>query len=137
MSITVLVMTARASRTPAIAAEAQRRLEELARRNLPLIVYEAPLLFEAGVEERVDDVLVVLVDPAQQLARLMARDGRGEADARSRIAAQLPLADKAARADYLIDNSGSLEETLAQVRALYRHLLRRSRIAPASPEIPE
>lgn len=118
---------------PAIIAEVERRLAELTRRQVPLIVYEAPLLFEAGGEKRVDAVLVVLADPPGQLARLVARDGRGEADARARIAAQLPLADKVARADYLIDNSGSPEETSAQVNALYRHLLDLSQNAPPAP----
>ena len=118
---------------PAIIAEVERRIAELVRHRVPLIVYEAPLLFETGGEKRVDAVLVVLVDPATQLARLMARDGRGEADARSRIAAQQPLADKVSRADYLIDNSGAPEDTLVQVKALYHHLLELSRNAPQSP----
>jgi len=122
---------------PAIAAEVERRLAELTGLRRPLIVYESPLLFEAGAEKRVDAVLVVVVAPDIQLERLMARDGRGEADARSRIAAQFPLAEKVARADYLIDNSGSIEETLTQVNSLFHHLLHLCRQSPQSlPEIP-
>ncbi len=107
---------------PAVAALALRRLTEAASSGAPLVVYEAPLLFEAGAQERVDAVLVVTVDEPVQIKRLMARDGFTEEEARSRIAAQIPQAEKAARADYVIDNSGSPEGTLERVRELFREL---------------
>jgi len=107
---------------PAIAARAEARLQELRRQGVPLIVYEAPLLFEAGAEHRVDAVLVVTIDEEEQLARLVERDGLDLPAARSRIAAQLPLAEKVARADYVIDNSGTLDATSAQVRTLWQEL---------------
>lgn len=106
---------------PAIARLAEQRLRELAA-DERLIVYEAPLLFEAGAEGRVDAVLVVAADERQQVRRLMARDEIGEPAARARIAAQMPLTEKIRRADYLIDNSGTLPETEAQVRKLFAHL---------------
>lgn len=108
---------------PAIAALAEVRLSELRRQGVPLVIYEAPLLFEAGAEHRVDAVLVVSVSDREQLVRLMTRDNLSATDARARIAAQFPLAAKVARADYIIDNSGTLESTAAQVKALYRELL--------------
>lgn len=107
---------------PAIAALADRRLRELDRQGAPLVVYEAPLLFEAGAEGRVDAVLVVRVEERLQLQRLMERDGLGEGEARARIAAQMPQEEKAARADFVIDNSGSPVETEARVRELFRRL---------------
>jgi len=107
---------------PAIAALADERLNVLRRQGVSLIVYEAPLLFEAGAEQRVDAVLVVSASEGEQLARLMARDNISAADAHARIAAQLPLAAKIARADYVIDNSGTLASTAAQVKALCREL---------------
>ena len=61
--------------------------------------------------------------PEVQLARLMARDGSTEAEARARIASQMPVADKAQLADYVIDNSGPRAETERQVREVYRALL--------------
>jgi dephospho-CoA kinase len=112
---------------PAIAELAERRLRELAGRE-PLIVYEAPLLFEAGAEKRVDAVLVVTADEPSQALRLMARDELDESAARARIAAQMPLAEKVRRADYVIDNSHGPEHTEAQVRALFSRL--RARSAP-------
>lgn len=108
---------------PAIGRLAVEQLQELAASQVPLVVYEAPLLFEAGAEERVDRVLVVKVDPQVQLQRLMARDGLTSADALQRVAAQMSQQEKLARADYVIDNSGSVAETVAQVEQLWQALV--------------
>jgi dephospho-CoA kinase len=108
---------------PAIACLAEKRLGELACQGAPLVVYEAPLLFEAGAEKRVDAVLVVCIDERQQLERVMQRDGLDEAQARARIAAQMPQAEKVVRADYVIDNSGTPEATAEQVRQLFPKLV--------------
>ena len=83
------------------------------------------LLFEAGAEGRVDEILVILVDPAVQLQRLLERDMLSETEARQRIVAQWPQADKVQKADYVIDNSGPLAQTRMMVEALYDYLLRR------------
>lgn len=107
---------------PAIAALAEERLATLRDRRPSLVVYEAPLLFEAGAERRVDAVLVVSAGEEQQMARLMARDGLSEGEARARIAAQLPLAEKVRRVDFVIDNSGPEEATARQVRELFTRL---------------
>jgi len=103
---------------PAIAALSTQRLEEL-RESAPLIVYEAPLLYEMGGEARVDKVLMVTIAPDVQLGRLMARDELDEQSARQRIAAQMPQEQKIARADFLVDNSAGREETIAQVERLW------------------
>lgn len=108
---------------PAIARLAEERLAQLRRRGLPLVVYEAPLLFEAGAEDRVDRVLVVRIDPRIQLQRLMVRDGIDAAEARRRVAAQMPQEQKLARADLVLDNSGSPEDTERQVAALFARLM--------------
>lgn len=107
---------------PAIGALAVARLRELAAAGAPLVVYEAPLLYEAGAEGRVDAVLVVTVPESLQLQRLMARDQLGEAAARERIAAQWPQAEKAARADYVIANDSTPAVLEARVRALFARL---------------
>jgi len=107
---------------PAIARLADERLAALRAANIKLIVYEAPLLFEAAAEKRVDQVLVVTIDPVIQLQRLMARDGFGRDDALRRIGSQMPQEQKAARADYLIDNSGSLADLEAAVNQLWTRL---------------
>ena len=110
---------------PAIAALAVERLQRLkATPGIPLVVYEAPLLFEAGAEGRVDRVLVVKIDPQVQLHRLMARDGLDESAAQQRIAAQMPQEQKLARADYVIDNSGTPAAALRQVASLWSQLVK-------------
>jgi len=108
---------------PAIARLSEARLGELRWQGVPLVVYEAPLLFEAGAEQRVDRILVVTVDPDVQQQRLVARDRLGAAEIAARIAAQWPQAEKVVRADYVIDNSGDLEQARSQVAALHRLLL--------------
>ncbi len=109
---------------PAIAHLAECRLAELKQSTHDLIVYEAPLLFEAGAEGRVDQVLVIVVDPDMQLARLMQRDKLSVLEARRRIASQWPQADKVLKADFVIDNSGPLQQTRTMVAALYAYLTR-------------
>lgn len=107
---------------PAIAASAERALREKVQAGAWLVVYEAPLLFEAGAEQRVDAVLVVTVEEGVQIRRLMERDGISVVAAQERIAAQMPQAEKMARADFVIDNSGAVEETEKAVRALFERL---------------
>ena len=107
---------------PAIARLSETRLRELRQAGHSLIVYESPLLFEAGAESRVDQVLVVTADLETQLQRLMARDDITRAEAQAKIAAQMPLAEKVARADYVIDNSGTPEQTRAEAKLMYREM---------------
>lgn len=107
---------------PAIGALAVARLAELAASGGPLVVYEAPLLYEAGAEGRVDAVLVVTVSEPLQLQRLMARDQLSEAAARERIAAQWPQQEKAARADFVMVNDDTPAVLEAKVRALFARL---------------
>lgn len=108
---------------PAIGQLADRRICELRKQpGIPLIIYEAPLLFEAKAEGRVDLILVVAVTPEQQLERLMQRDKLSREEGLQRISAQMSLAEKISRADILVDNSGSPEETLKQIELIYAEL---------------
>ena len=86
--------------------------------SAPFAVVAIPLLFETGRERDFDAVIVTACAPETQLARLMARDGLTEPDARRRLDAQLPLDEKRRRADYVIDTDGTVEETDRQVRVL-------------------
>jgi dephospho-CoA kinase len=89
------------------------------RRQPGLLILDIPLLFENARLESVEKTIVVWVDEATQLARLTARDGLEVAAARARIAAQLALDEKKALADYVIDNSGTREQTRRQVERLF------------------
>ncbi|MCA9543941.1 MAG: dephospho-CoA kinase [Myxococcales bacterium] len=104
---------------PLIAQESMRQLAAAAATGAPLVVYDAALLFESGRAEHFRPVLVVSARPEVQRARLMARDGLTAAEADARINAQMPVADKAARADHVIENSGDRAQTAAQVAALW------------------
>jgi len=84
---------------------------------------EAALLIEAGMEKKLDGLVVAWCKPEQQLERLLVR-GLGEAEARRRIAAQLPVSEKLRHATETIDCSGSLEDTRHQVAALAAKLRR-------------
>jgi dephospho-CoA kinase len=86
---------------------------------------EAALLIEAGIAETLDGLVVAFCTPAQQMERLRAR-GMSETDARRRMAAQMPVAEKLKHATETIDCSGTLEETRAQVRALAARLRTRA-----------
>jgi dephospho-CoA kinase len=110
---------------PAIARLAEQALREKVQKGAWLVVYEAPLLFEVGAEQRVDAVLVVTAEEGVQIRRLMERDGLSEEAARARLAAQMPQAEKVARADFVIDNSGAAEETEQAVKALFALLKQR------------
>jgi dephospho-CoA kinase len=109
---------------PAIAARQQRILSVLDEEAFEgIVIWDVALLFETGGVAKMDRVVVVATDPETELARLMARDGMAETDARARIASQMPVAEKAKRAHYVIDNSGDRTQTEGQVKVVYDALL--------------
>ena len=94
----------------------QRFDAELARHvGVPVVVLMIPLVFEAGLEGLCSEIWLVDCDEAEQLARLVARDRCSEAEARSRIAAQWPLARKRPLANRVINIRGKQAELAAQV----------------------
>jgi dephospho-CoA kinase len=105
---------------PAVYEVIERWIEDRARaaaekRGPRIAIADIPLLYETGQERRFDRVVVAACSPREQLERLMARDAMTEAEARRRIAAQWPIDHKRARAHIVIDTSGSLAETTANV----------------------
>jgi dephospho-CoA kinase len=109
---------------PAIAARQQRILSVLDEEAFEgIVIWDVALLFETGGVAKMDRVVVVATDPETELARLMTREGMVEADARARIASQIPVTEKAKRAHYVIDNSGDRIQTERQVKGVYEALL--------------
>jgi dephospho-CoA kinase len=117
-------------------ADARRDLEEIVHPEVRLriaqvitehagtddvVVLDSPLLIETGSHRDVTVVVVVSAEPATQIERLVAR-GMDEADVRARTATQLPIDEKAALADVILDNDGSLEELRLQVDRLWARL---------------
>jgi dephospho-CoA kinase len=82
------------------------------------VFMDIPLLFESKLTFMVDKTLLVYVDEEVQLQRLMNRNGLSETDALARINSQMPLADKKALADAVIDNNGDINETKRQVKSI-------------------
>ena len=85
-------------------------------------IADIPLLYETGRDRDFDAVIVVACDPETQVQRVMERDGLSGQDARQRVAAQLPIEEKSARADYVIRTDGTLDETDEQVKKVWKAL---------------
>ncbi len=109
---------------PEVRRLASQKLQSLKESGTRIAFYMAPLLMESGAGALCDEIWVVDVDEATQLQRVMARDGVTREEARQRMAAQLPLAEKAARGDLVIDNRGSLEELAARLKVTWEEAIK-------------
>ena len=109
---------------PWVAREREARTAALAARVSPpaVIVHDVPLLFEVGLDAEMDKTVVVDAPLELRVARVVARSGLSADEVRARDAAQLPLAEKVRRADFVIDNSGELEGLEPQVERVWRAL---------------
>jgi dephospho-CoA kinase len=99
---------------PRIFAKSAAEVARLRDEGHPVACYEAALLVENGLSEGFRPLVVVALPLTTQVERVMARDGLTRAEALARIEAQLPLAEKVAMADYVIDNDGSLADLEAR-----------------------
>jgi dephospho-CoA kinase len=108
---------------PAVRGAIDEWFSSLGDRVQGFAVADIPLLYETARHHEYDAVIATACDPAMQLTRIMARDGISEAEARARIAAQLPIGEKTRRADYVINTDGSFDETNRQVRSVYESLV--------------
>ncbi len=104
---------------PAIKAQIRAEVEGYKAKGQD-VVLEVPLLFEAKMEEEVDEVWVVTASSQTQRQRIMARDGLTPAEAERRMQAQMPLAEKLARADAVIYNEGTIADLKSQVKTLLK-----------------
>jgi dephospho-CoA kinase len=111
---------------PRVLERTERWIGERRREGAALVVVEAPLLVEAGFHRRLDRLVVVWCRPEQQIERLSGR-GMSREEAEQRIAAQMPVEEKMRLADYLIDNSGTRDETRQQVERLVTRLAAEAR----------
>ncbi len=112
---------------PAVIRSQDDWMEEMGRQNPHAVaVVEAALILEAGAEKRFDRLIVVTCNQAQRVARFAARQRMDLDAARKevarRMAAQLPEEEKIKAADYVVDNSGSLDDTRTQVRGVWQKL---------------
>ncbi len=97
-------------------------IDQAERSGARVVIHDLPLLVENGLAATYDVVVVVAADPQTQLDRLVRLRGMDEGDARARMTAQVPLADKLAVATYVVHNDGPLDQLAPQVEALWRDL---------------
>ena len=117
---------------PRVAREQIRLTREAARKDRhAVVVYDVPLLFEAGIDKRVDKVIVVTADRNTQIARLKKRNGLTRTEALRRIKSQIPLSEKTRLADIIID--GTLPRTVVRKRVKRTFILLSKLASSASP----
>ncbi|MGD8776614.1 MAG: dephospho-CoA kinase [Syntrophobacterales bacterium] len=113
---------------PEVMREIQHRSEQMAATAADaVLVVDVPLLLEVGAADRFDRVVVVYANESVQIDRLMKRDGLSLEEATEALAAQMVLGEKVGKADYVIDNSGTREETQVQVEEVWQELLELAR----------
>lgn len=112
----------------------RHRLDSITAREPHAIVFsDVPLLFEGRMQHLFDLTILVMIDPGEQIERLMARNNISRSDAGLRLSSQMPIRDKVALADMVIDNSCAMEDTEKIVARVWRNLLERERTKPADP----
>jgi dephospho-CoA kinase len=108
---------------PAVWKREEQRMAEIDKSDpQAIVVVEAAILVETGSYKRFDRLIVVTCTAEQQMERAVKRGPYGREEALARLSRQLPLAEKIRVADYVIDTSGTKENTLEQVRAVYSSL---------------
>jgi dephospho-CoA kinase len=105
----------------------QRTLQLISEQRSEIVVYVVPLLIEAAVDYPFDAVVTVEAGEANQVSRLMNSRGLSEEDARLRISAQTGSETRIARANYVIDSSGTKEQTMAQVTSVWTKIVAAAR----------
>lgn len=107
---------------PIVRQLSQQRFAALDQQGVELAAYDVPLLFEVGLDRVLRPIVVVAASEAKQLERVVKRDGLSVEQARARIRAQLPLAEKRAQAEHVVENDGTLAELATQVDAVLARL---------------
>ena len=109
---------------PEVMRAIERRSEELTfLAEDAVVLVDVPLLLEVGLAHRFDKVIVVYVNESVQIERLAQRDGLSIEEAGQALSAQMDLREKVKQADFVIDNSGTLEETQSQVEKVWEELV--------------
>ncbi|NLA41062.1 MAG: dephospho-CoA kinase [Smithella sp.] len=113
---------------PRVFEEWRSRLEKIRAQAPHAIVFsDVPLLFESGMQDLFDLTILVVIEPEQQMERLMARNAVCREDAELRLANQMPIYDKIQLATLVIDNQCAVEDTERKVAAVWEDLLVREK----------
>jgi len=109
---------------PRVHEELTKRIADSKRNGTQLLMVEVPLLFETHWDKEMDSIIVVSCDLEQQIKRCQEKFGWKRDEVLLRIKAQRPIEEKIAKADFVIDNDGSKDNTLKQVRRIYSILMK-------------
>jgi dephospho-CoA kinase len=108
---------------PRIIERIKELIEEFRKENVEVVIVEAALIVEkGGMKPLINDLIVVTADEEAQIRRLIERNALSREEALSRIKSQMPLSEKVKYATYLIDNSGTLDETRKQVEEVWKRI---------------
>jgi len=113
---------------PLVYQEWHSQLEIIGKKEKHAIVLsDIPLLFEGHMQNLFDLTILVLIAPEEQIRRLMARNGLNKEEAEKRLKSQMPIGEKIALADIVIDNAGSIPETEKRVGQVWKELLQQEK----------
>ncbi len=108
---------------PRVAREQQRLTRQAARKDSDaVVIYDVPLLFEAGIDKRVGKIVVVTADRETQIARISKRNGLSRSEALQRIRSQMPMSRKCRRADFVLDGAKDKRRLKKDVSKIYKDL---------------
>ena len=88
-----------------------------------ILIIDAALIYEAKIDRLMDKIIVVYIDEDEQIKRLIKRNNLSKDEALQRIKSQMPMKEKVKMADYVIDNSNSLDKTKKQVEKIWKNLV--------------
>ncbi len=112
---------------PEIEKIRQKEIDKIKNKSKnPIIIYDVPLLLEKHMEDMFDYIIVVYADKEKEINRLMNREKLTKKEAKKRIELQIPIEQKVKRADFVIDNSGSLENTTKQIKQILLELRKKN-----------
>ena len=113
---------------PLVYQEWHVRLEKIGKKEKHAIVLsDIPLLFEGNMQHLFDLTMLVLIAPKEQIRRLIKRNGVSKEEAGKRLKSQMPISEKIALADIVIDNEGSIPETEKRVGQVWQELLKKEK----------
>ncbi len=90
-----------------------------------ILIIDATLIYEAKIDRLMDKIIAVYIDEDEQIKRIIKRNNLSKEEALQRIKSQMPMKEKVKMADYVIDNSNSLDETKKQVEKIWKKLVSR------------
>ena len=114
---------------PMVYQEWHTRLDKISKKeNHAIVLSDIPLLFEGNMQHLFNLTILVLIAPEEQIRRLMARNGVSKEEAGKRLKSQMPISEKIALADIVIDNEGSIPETEKRAGKVWQELLQQEKV---------